>query len=222
MFTYCDTVDGVYYSGVPATGDVGEYYVRATVMATENYNAFESAPVRFTITQKSLAVPSLAEIKEGEGKNDVYTGGELLSAVLGFDMALMNLDYNGKSNVSGGKVTLIAVDAGTYTVKISIANTHNYRWSGNDENEIVLSWTVAPKAVAKPTANTNRFIVNGRTLTYLPEGFDEEIMTIEGNQAAYGGEFTLTLGLKHKANPSLIYTSPSPRDRTRGRMPTTA
>ncbi len=200
VFTYCDTVDGVYYSGAPATGDVGEYYVRATVMATDNYNAFESAPVRFTITQKALSVPSLAEIKEGEGKNDVYTGGELLSAVLGFDMALMNLDYNGKSNVSGGKVTLIAVDAGTYTVKISIANTHNYRWSGNDENEIVLSWIVAPKAVAKPTANTDRFIVNGRTLTYFPEGFNEEIMTIEGNQTAYGGEFTVTVGLKDKAN----------------------
>ena len=200
VFTYCETVDGVYYSGAPATGDVGEYYVRATVMATDNYNAFESAPVRFTITQKALSVPSLAEIKEGEGKNDVYTGGEVLSAVLGFDMALMNLDDNGKSNVSGGKVTVIAVDAGTYTVKIAIANTQNYRCSGKYENEIVLSWIVAHKAVAKPTANTDRFIVNGRTLTYFPEGFNEEIMTIEGNQTAYGGEFTVTVGLKDKAN----------------------
>lgn len=200
VYTYCDTIDGVYYSGAPITGNVGEYFVRATVRATDNYNTFESQPVKFTIAQKSLAVPTLAEIKEGEGKNDVYTGGELLSTVLGFDMALMNLDYEGKSNVSGGRVTIVAVDAGTYTVKISLANTHNYRWVGDNENEITLSWTIAPKAVAKPTENTDRFIVNGRTLTYLPEGFDEEIMTIDGNQTAYGGEFTVTVGLKDKSN----------------------
>ena len=200
VYTYCETEDGRYYSGAPVTGNVGDYYVRATVMATDNYNAFESAPVKFSITKKSLALPALAEIKEGEGKNDVYTGGELLAEILGFDMALMNLDYEGKTNVSGGRITLVAVNAGTYTVKLTIAGNNNYRWQNTEADEVILSWTVAPKAVAKPVANTNGFMVNGQVLTYIPVGFDEEIMTIEGNRTAYGGEFTVTVGLKDKAN----------------------
>lgn len=200
VYTYCETEDGRYYSGAPITGNVGDYYVRATVMATDNYNAFESAPVKFSITKKSLALPALAEIKEGEGKNDVYSGGELLAEILGFDMALMNLDYEGKTNVSGGRITLVAVNAGTYTVKLTIAGNNNYRWQNTEADEVILSWTVAPKAVAKPIANTNRFMVNGQYLTYIPEGFDDEIMFIEGNRTAYGGEFKVTVGLKDKAN----------------------
>jgi len=48
--------------------------------------------------------------------------------------------------------------------------------------------------------STDKFMVNGKTLTYLPVGFDEEIMTIEGNQSAYGGTFTVSVGLKDTAN----------------------
>lgn len=200
VFTYCDTIDGTYYSGAPMTGNVGEYYVRLSVAETDNYKAFESKPVKFEITKMALAVPSLAVIEEGESQNKVYTGGELLSMVLGFDMALMNLDYEGKTNVSGGFVTLVAIDAGTYIVKLSIANAQNYRWEGEDGNVIELSWLIAPKPIAKPTANTHRFIVNGQVLTYLPEGFDADVMTIAGNETAYGGDFTVTVGLKDKSN----------------------
>ena len=83
---------------------------------------------------------------------------------------------------------------------MSIRNANNYYFANNTDDKVTLTWTIAPKAVAKPTENTNRFMVNGQILTYIPEGFDEEIMTIEGNQTAYGGEFPVTIGLKDKVN----------------------
>lgn len=199
-FVYSDSIDGMYHSGAPITGDVGEYYVRVTVPATDNYNAFESNPVKFAIRKKALVIPALTLVTDGEGKNDVYTGDELLSTISGFDMALMNLNYEGKFNVNAGQVVVIAVNAGMYTVTVSIRNTNNYYFANSDEDQVALTWTIAPKAVAKPAENTGRFMVNGQILTYIPEGFDEEIMTIDGNQTAYGGEFPVTVGLKDKDN----------------------
>lgn len=198
-FLYSSSVNGTYTSGAPETGDVGEYWVKVTVPANDNYNVFTSDPVKFAITKRALAKPTLAIITEGEGKNDTYTGEQLLATVLGYDMALMNLDYD-DINVSGGQIIARATNAGSYEIKLSIANTHNYCWQGTDDNEITLVWTIARKAVAKPTENTERFVVNGRILTYIPEGFDAEIMTISGNETAYGGEFPVTIGLKDKAN----------------------
>lgn len=200
VFTYCNNVNGVYTSGAPTTGDVGEYYVRATVPASDNYNAFESAPVKFAISKKTLAQPTLTRVTDGEGKNDVYTGDELLSAIIGFDWSLMDLNCEGKFNVVDSNVVLVAINAGTYTVSVSIRNINNYRFADTTDNTINLSWTVAPKAIAKPTENKSTFMVNGQILTYIPEGFDEETMTIEDNQTAYGGKFYVKIGLKDKAN----------------------
>lgn len=200
VYTYSNSLNGVYHSGAPTTGDVGEYYVRVTVPSSDNYNGFESAPAKFTITKKALAKPTLTFVSEGDGKNDVYTGDELYSTILGFDWSLMGLTCEGKFNVVDSNVVLVAINAGTYTVAVSIRNTNNYRFEDTDDNTITLTWNVARKAIAKPTENTRLFIVNGQILTYIPEGFDEEIMTIENNQTAYGGRFVVTIGLKDTDN----------------------
>lgn len=199
IFMYSNSRDGVYVSGAPETGIVGEYWVKVAVPATDNYNVFSSSPVKFNITKKALVKPTLTIINEGEGQNNVYTGKQLTAAIVGYDMSRMNLTYD-DINVSGGQIIARATDAGTYTIKLSIADAHNYCWQGTDDNEIALIWVISPKAIAKPTANTDRFMVNGQILTYIPEGFDEETMTISGNQTAYGGEFKVTVGLKDTAN----------------------
>ena len=198
-FLYSNAINGTYNSGAPENGDVGDYYVRVSVPETENFKAYLSEPVKFAITKKALVKPTLTIITDGEGKNDVYTGFALTSAIVGYDMTLMNLSYD-DINLSDGQIIARATNAGTYTVKVSIANTKNYCWQGAEGDEITLTWTIAPKAIAKPKANTDTFMVNGSVLTYIPQGFDEETMTISGNQTAYGGEFTVTIGLKDKLN----------------------
>ena len=198
-FLYADSINGTYTSGAPATGRVGDYWVKVSVPADDNYNAYTSEPVKFAITKRALVKPTLTIITEGEGKNDTYTGEQLVTAVVGYDMALMNLVYD-DINVNGGHIIARATNAGTYEIKLSIADTHNYCWQGTSDNEITLTWTIAPKAIAKPTENTSKFIVNGKMLTYIPEGFDEETMTISGNETAYGGNFPVTIGLKDKSN----------------------
>lgn len=198
-FVYSNARDGVYNSGAPEMGNVGEYWVKVTVPATNDYNVFTSEPIKFAITKKSLAKPTLMIISDGEGKNDVYTGNQLTATINGYDMSLMNLSYD-DINVSAGQIIARATNAGTYTIKLSIADTKNYCWQDADGNEIALTWIIAPKAIAKPTANTDKFMVNGQVLTYIPQGFDEDIMTISGNQTAYGGEFEVTIGLKDKDN----------------------
>ena len=198
-FLYADSINGTYTSGAPATGRVGDYWVKVSVPADDNYNAYTSDPVKFAITKRALVKPTLTIVTEGESKNDTYTGEQLVTAVVGYDMALMNLVYD-DINVNGGQIIARATNAGTYEIKLSIADTHNYCWQGTSDNEITLTWTIAPKAIAKPTENTSKFIVNGKVLTYIPEGFDEETMTISGNETAYGGKFPVTIGLKDKSN----------------------
>lgn len=202
VFTYSSHQNGVYTSGAPERSDVGTYWVRVTVAedAEGNYKAFESAPVSFQITRKALNAPTLSVVSEGENKNDVYTGGELYSSILGFDMTLMDLGYEGHTGTIGGNMVVYATNAGTYVVTFTLVNDSNYRWANAEGNKVQLSWTIERQKVAKPTANTDKFMVNGKTLTYLPVGFDEEIMTIEGNQSAYGGTFTVSVGLKDTAN----------------------
>lgn len=198
-FLYSDSINGTYTSGAPATGKVGDYWVKVSVPVDDNYNAYTSDPVKFAITKRALVKPTLTIITEGEGKNDTYTGEQLVTAIVGYDMALMNLVYD-DINVNGGQIIARATNAGIYEIKLSIADTHNYCWQGESESEITLIWTIAPKAIAKPTENTSKFIVNGKVLTYIPEGFDEETMTISGNETAYGGNFPVTIGLKDKSN----------------------
>ena len=106
--------------------------------------------------------------------------------------------------MNGNAVTVYARNAGDYTVKVSIKNTTNYCWAEGTETDengnALLSWTVAKQKVALPTPNDKALIVNGSLLEYFPVGFLPEIMDIEGNQSAYGGEFKAYVSLKDTDN----------------------
>ncbi len=204
VFTYAPDRNGPYTTAIPSNGKAGDYWVRVTVRETANYNEFVSEPFMFTIDKLRLTAPTLETVTEGKGKNDVYTGGELSSLVLGFDSVLMGVYYDGSVNLNGSKVTVFAVNAGYYEVKISVKDPVNYRWADGtqcDENgNAVLSWTVARKKVAKPVHNSDMLIVNGSILEYIPNGFDGKIMNITDNKSGYGGTFTATVTLADTDN----------------------
>lgn len=200
VFEYSKEADKGYSYNVPTSA--GTYYVRATMPADDNYEAFTSAPVQFTINKARLTAPTLTLVTEGEAKNDVYTGKRLFSTVVGYDSLLMRPFYDADKvtvNAIGNSVTVVATDAGAYTVTFALADPDNYCYASG-ANEVTLSWTIARQKVELPTANNNTYIVNGKDLVYTPNGFDSSIMNIEGNVTAYGGNFTATVTLKDTAN----------------------
>lgn len=199
------SADGVTFGNVaPETGNVGEYYVLAYVPQSKNYNEFTSDPVKFEITRFVLTAPTLTVVQSGKDKNDVFTGGDLASAIVGFDPLYMQIAYDGRVSVAGGSVTVYARDAKIYTVTVSLLNSRNYRWSAecdpDDDGAVELTWTVARKKIAKPTANSERYIVNGSLLEYIPIGYDPSIMAISDNAYSYGGSFKAKVTLKDTSN----------------------
>ncbi|MDE7106728.1 MAG: hypothetical protein K2O39_00210 [Clostridiales bacterium] len=201
---YQYSADGKTYTNVvPENGNAGTYYVRVAVAESQNYLAFTGEPVRFDITKFVVTSPSLTVVTAGNGKNDVYTGDNLASDVVGFNPQLMQIAYNGNIQSLGDSVTVFARDAGVYTVSVSLFNAHNYCWSAGDDNNdgtLVLTWSVARKKVAKPTHDSSTKIVNGSTLVYIPVGFDSSIMSIENNAYSYGGTFYAKIKLKDTKN----------------------
>ena len=187
-----------------ASRDAGEYYVRAVVRETTDYEAFYSEPVKFTVQKVAVSVPTLGIASSGEGKNDTYTGKDMGASVDGFDNGLMEIFYDGNVNINGSKVTVFARNAGEYTVSIALKNVKNYRWADgittDAQGNAVLTWTIGKQKVKLPDDNHDTMIVNGKLLEYLPVGFDASIMNIEDNRSAYGGAFTAIVTLKDTDN----------------------
>lgn len=195
--------DGEWFTDI-ASRDAGEYYVRAVVRETTDYEAFYSEPVKFTVQKVAVSVPTLGIASSGEGKNDTYTGKDMGASVDGFDNGLMEIFYDGNVNINGSKVTVFARNAGEYTVSIALKNVKNYRWADgittDAQGNAVLTWTIGKQKVKLPDDNHETMIVNGKLLEYLPVGFDASIMNIEDNRSAYGGAFTAIVTLKDTDN----------------------
>ena len=105
--------------------------------------------------------------------------------------------------VGAANITAVAVNAGVYKIYLVLNDVANYGWlenAGDAQGVLTLTWTIGKMKVALPTAGKNNFVVNGNAIVYIPEGFDESIMSIEHNVQSYGGNFTAIVTLKDTAN----------------------
>ncbi len=201
VFTYSTSENGEYSANIPVSA--GKYWVKITVPQTNNYYAVTSDPVQFEISKATIGTPSIVTLSEGVGQNTVYTGSRLQAAVEGYDARMMRIIYGGDTLIENS-VAVFAVNAGTYAIRFSLNDADNYAWT--DETELdadgnaVLYWTVARKKLAKPTMTSDMYMVNGKTLTFIPDGFDEQTMDISGNRTSYGGAFDVTVSLKDPSN----------------------
>lgn len=200
IYTYSTAADGEYTVTVPTAA--GTYWVKITVPQSDNYNEKTSEPVSFTISKRAIKAPSLETVAEGANANTVYTGLRLQSVVKNFDPLLMRVIYEGDMS-SAGTLAVYAVNAGEYKVYLALNDADNYMWEEGtelSEGNAVLIWKIARKRLEKPTMNTELYMVNGGTLTFIPNGFDEETMSISGNTTSYGGAFEVTVSIKDKVN----------------------
>lgn len=208
VFEYSTEANGSYSYNIPTSA--GTYYVRATMPADDNYEAFTSAPVQFAISKSRQDAPTIQIETEGIQKNDVFTGGQLISIIDGFNTRVMDTPRVDGDNpdvlvrVNGGSITLLAVNAGEYVVRIPLLDSDNYDWQQDgatiENGEVVLRWTISKQKAELPAANNSPFYVTGNDITFIPEGFNPAIMNIEGNVNGYGGTFKAIVTLKDTAN----------------------
>ncbi len=201
-FTY-RSIDGKIVNGTPT--QAGQYMVFVYITPTTNNYVYDGNDPQnigfatFAISKATVGVPTLTIVSDGDGKNDVYTGGVLSADVNGFDSTYMDVVYSGISNLSGGKLYVQAVNAGSYTVTLILKDSANYEWGSADrldgDGNVSLSWTVAKQKVARPFDSGRKMIVNGKILEYIPSGFDSSVMTITDNLTGYGGKFTAKVDL---------------------------
>ena len=171
---------------------VGVYYVRAMVDATANYEGCVSEGVRFEIVSAVVAVPEL------DFTSSVFDGSEQFNAISGADTAMMDITADCEIVTDGG-MGLSAINAGTYTVTFTLKDGVSYAFS-TGEREVTLTWSISRMALEKPTADDSYFMENGDPLTYMPEGFDEELMNIVGNVQDAAGEYIVSVTLADPDN----------------------
>lgn len=171
---------------------VGVYYVRAMVDATANYEGCVSEGVRFEIVSAVVAVPEL------DFTSSVFDGSEQFNAISGADTAIMDITADCEIVTDGG-MGLSAINAGTYTVTFTLKDGVSYAFS-TGEREVTLTWSISRMALEKPTADDSYFMENGDPLTYMPEGFDEELMNIVGNVQDAAGEYIVSVTLADPDN----------------------
>lgn len=199
VFEYATSQHGTYTTEVPK--DAGEYWVRATVAASNNYNAFVSNATKFVISKKVVSLPIATNLNG----NSVYTGSMLSLAIDGFDDQIMSLTLdNGMYRADNdGKLNLLVLNAKTYKATFKLRNTNNYAWADDSKlvnGEVVVSWTVERQVVKRLPDASNKIIVNGDDIVFMPEGFNSGIMTIEGNVHAHEGSYNAIVTLKDTEN----------------------
>lgn len=199
VFEYATSENGDYTREVPQ--NAGEYWVRATAAATNNYNAFVSKSTRFVIAKRTVNLPVAVNLNE----NSVYTGDMLSLVIDGFDDQIMSLTLdNGmyRSDVDG-KLNLLALNADTYTATFRLRNSGNYAWASEQDvvdGAVVINWTVGRKIIDRLPDASNKILVNGEDIVFVPDGFNSGIMSIEGNVRAHEGSYSAVVTLKDTQN----------------------
>ena len=130
----------------------------------------------------------------------------MLSLVIdGFDDQIMSLTLdNGmyRSDVDG-KLNLLALNADTYTATFRLRNSGNYAWASEQDvvdGAVVINWTVGRKIIDRLPDASNKILVNGEDIVFVPDGFNSGIMSIEGNVRAHEGSYSAVVTLKDTQN----------------------
>ncbi|MCD8040763.1 MAG: MBG domain-containing protein [Clostridia bacterium] len=176
--------------------DAGSYTVTVYIIDTLNYmwsdGTTGAKTYTLTINRMAIDTPVTAD------GNITYDAASHTFTVTGYDAELMSYAYDGDVTANGSELTISATNAGTYTITFGF-NTTNYCWSGTGSDEYTISWTIDKLVLTVPTSTSTSFI-SGNESTYIPEGFDETWMDIEGNTASEAGDYTATITLKDTEN----------------------
>ena len=181
-YTYADTQDGTYGTTVPT--QAGTHWVKATVAATVDYKACVSAPVKFTIGQKTVTVTA-------EDKSKVYGADDptltaTVAGTIGTDKVIYKLSRAEGSDVGEYAITASGDKAqGNYSVtytgaKFTITKADGSLTAPTAVSDLIYSGKAqALISAGSSTTGTIQYSLDGTTYgTDLPTGTDAKEYTV--------------------------------------------
>ena len=174
---YCLTQDGTYSENVPTGKDAGSYTVWYQAIGDSNHNDSAPASVSVTIARQPVEVPKAdATVFTYDGEKKTYT-----------------IAANDNYTVANAE----QMNAGTYTVTVTLKDTKNSVW--NDETDTVkeFPFVIAPAKVTVTIKDKSAY-VGSKTAPDLSNPEKDKDYTISG----LIGEDTLTGSVKLKYNPA--------------------
>jgi hypothetical protein len=87
-----------------------------------------------------------------------------------------------------------ATNEGTYNAIVTLTNP-NYVWSDGTSEDVVLSYTIAPLVLKKPTLVDKTYTYNGEVQILELENYLEERMNIIGNIQTEAGKYEVIISL---------------------------
>ena len=109
-----------------------------------------------------------------------------------------NLTYNIPASDYYDISNNVQINAGSYTVRVSLEDTDNYQWSDTTVDDLTYNFIINKAKIVKPNADTSKFTYNGENQTYniaLNNAY-----TVSGNVAKDAGTHPVTVSLKDTAN----------------------
>ena len=187
-------------SGIDKATKAGTYKVTVSLKDTTNtaWTDGTTAPVDISWTIMPANI----------GPSVVVTGDAVWGSVLVANTAVSPADaklsyqwYSGDTASTENGTPIEGATNATYTIDSSLVGKYVYVVvTAEKENYAtkvfsdVIEVAVDRKAVAKPTVKEN-YIYTGEAITFIPEGFDGDAMTITGNVQTEAGSYKATVEL---------------------------
>lgn len=131
-YTY-ESTDSYGYSDTKLPTNAGAYHVRVTVSNLKNYQDITSGWTAFTISPRSVELPTLKE----DTASVPYDGGEQQPTVN------HNYSFSADSWQNAYRVTNDPeVNAGNYNVTFELTNPRNYVWENGTTEVYILDWKI--------------------------------------------------------------------------------
>ena len=174
---YCLTQDGTYSENVPTGKDAGSYTVWYQAIGDSNHNDSAPASVSVTIARQPVEVPKAdATVFTYDGEKKTYT-----------------IAANDNYTVANAE----QMNAGTYTVTVTLKDTENFVWNDKTDAAKEFPFVIAPAKVTVTIKDKSAY-VGSKTAPDLSNPEKDKDYTISG----LIGEDTLTGSVKLKYNPA--------------------
>lgn len=191
VVTYEGTDDTSYGSSTTAPTKAGTYKATFSVTATSDYGAL-TKDVTFTIGKKQLTVTGTtveaSRAYDGTTTAEVTAAGTLDNKVGEDDVTLSASASFADANVGENKTVTV-----TYTITGDDAG--NYI---KPADNTTLTASITKKDVAKPAADTTKYVYTGEDHTYTLAA--SELYAVSGNVQKNAGTYDVTISLIDKKN----------------------
>lgn len=195
-FEYYYAGSGEAVGAIPT--DAGNYYVKAIVVGTADWNGLDSGAIYFTIQQKKLTIPTI--------EDETYQDGSVIKKLVNDYLPdyMQTLGSNVELVYDAGNLYLQAsnVHQSGYYVNIALTDSKNYIWNDDSSNAIRLEWNILPKQIEKPVLNTQSYEYDGSIQQYALSNQDlnKYYSIISDATATNVGNYTVVVALIDKIN----------------------